>query len=270
MNDKIGTIVSPCDRNLTVFLGGAGMVGGYNQEFVDVLTEAGICKSVYGRYNTRIPILEATIGQIEGSEMLGDAPSVMYYNDMSILRDAYAFDPETQQWLYKMGPDPKNWVSLGKDNRLFRIATRGNYSLSAIGVSDQVPSREATFNFIGYSWGAVIAALSARYHALAGYEVDTLALVGPPIEQSLMDWVRSMPNIKNVIVVNLSDQGDPIYAGMDDLELIGAVPTLIDQMSKSQDSGNFQGHFYYSGDGSSDSRRRKEDLVARLKSQGLN
>lgn len=245
------------------------MVGGYNQEFVEVLTEAGICKSVYGRYNTQLPALQATTGQLGGYEMLGDAPSVMYYNDMSILRDAYAFDPETQQWRYKMGPDPKHWIPLGKDNRLFRIATRGNYSLSAIGVAEQVPSREATFNFIGYSWGAVIAALSARYHALAGHEIDTLALIGPPIENSLMDWIISMPNIKNIIVVDLSEQGDPIYAGMSDLELTRAVPTLIDQMSKSQSSGNFQGHFYYSGDGSTESRRRKEDLVSLLKSQGL-
>jgi len=255
---------------LTVFLGGAGMLGGYNQEFVDVLTEAGICKSVYGRYNTRIPLLEATIGQIEGSEMLGDAPSVMYYNDMSILRDAYTFDPENQQWLYKLGPDNRSWIPLGKDSRLFRIAARGDYSLSTIGVSEQIPSRAATFNFIGYSWGAVIAALSARYHAFAGHEVDTLALVGPPIEQSLMDWVKSMPNIKNVIVVNLSEQGDPIYSGMSDMELISAVPTLFSQMPKSERSGPFQGHFYYSGSGTPESRGRKENLVAQLKAQGLN
>lgn len=132
--------------------------------------------------------------------------------------------------LYKIGPDNRSWIPLGKDNRLYRIVAQGDYSLRAIGVSEQILSRAATFNSIGYSWGGVIAALSARYHALAGDEVDKLALVGPPIEQSLMDWVKSMPNIKNVIVVNLSEQGDPIYAGMSDMELISAVPTLFSQM----------------------------------------
>lgn len=269
MSENVGEITKNCGESLTVFLGGAGMMGGYNAEFVDVLTEAGICRSVYGRYNSKIPIVKGITGQGEGLEMYGDAASVIIYNGMPIARDAYEFDEDGHRWLYKMGPDESNWIPLIEDPRLFRIATRGDYSLPSLGVANQIPKKEDKFNFIGYSWGVIIAALSARYHALAGHEVDTLALIGAPVEQSLLDWVHSMPNIKNVIVINLVEHSDPIYAGMSDSALIASTATLASQMKSSAESGDYQGHFYYSGDGTQISVQRKQELVVRLIERGL-
>lgn len=115
------------------------------------------------------------------------------------------------------------------------------------------------------SWGAVIACLSARFHALAGHEMDTLALIGAPVNPSLLNWVQEMPNIKNVIVKNLTEFGDPIYASISDIELIGCIPELFRTMNAEPKVG----HFYYSGDGSAKSIQRKRHLVQQLMSQEL-
>ena len=258
-----GNVVSPCGRSLTVFLGGAGMNGGYNEEFMTVFREANICNPHYGDYSG-----VGWADDIGGGagDMGGDAASVVFYNDMSILRDIYHWDGE--RYLYKMGPNSENWIPLEEEPRLMRIAQNGNYSLPALGVSDPIPRQEDRFNFVGYSWGAVIACLSARYHALAGHEIDTLAIIGAPIERSLLDWVKSMPNIKNVIVKNLTAQGDPIFAGMTDTQLIASVPELVRTM-ESDPTVPQNGHFFYSGSGTARSMQRKRALTAELMGQGL-
>jgi len=65
-----------------------------------------------------------------------------------------------------------------------------------------------------------------------------------------MDRLNSTDGIINVSVINLSSQGDPISAGMNDLEIISSVPKLVGQMS----SGS--GHFYYSPSGATGYNRR--------------
>lgn len=48
--DEVGNIISECGQSLTAFLGGAGMRGGYNDEFMVLLSEAGICNPRWGNY----------------------------------------------------------------------------------------------------------------------------------------------------------------------------------------------------------------------------
>jgi len=90
--------------------------------------------------------------------------------------------------------------------------------------------------------------------------VDNLVLVGSPINRDLYDAVKSHPNIKNVIDIDLSPVGDPIKPGMTDWEMTQKFPRLVSQM------WGKTGHFYYSGEGPEFDARRDElarDLVAR-------
>jgi hypothetical protein len=95
-------------------------------------------------------------------------------------------------------------------------------------------------NLIGYSWGGVIVAHQAIASAKKGVPVDNVVLVGAPVNKSMLDRLNAMDGIGKVTVVNLKSKGDPIYAGMSDIEILDAVPKLIDQMSAAT------GHFYFS------------------------
>jgi hypothetical protein len=64
-------------------------------------------------------------------------------------------------------------------------------------------------------------------------------LIGSPISADYLKTIQSTPNINNVIVVNLTAHGDPIYAGMSDLTLAANAFTLAGQMPAET------GHFYY-------------------------
>lgn len=61
---------------------------------------------------------------VGGVDMVADAASVVFYNDMNIPRSAYVFDG--QDWLYKAGQDPSLWVPLEQSPSLMRIARNGN------------------------------------------------------------------------------------------------------------------------------------------------
>ena len=89
-----------------------------------------------------------------------------------------------------------------------------------------------------------------------------LVLIGSPINNSLLQAVQNNPNIKKVIILNLGEFGDPIYAGMTDWELVNNALKLKDQMKAGS------GHFYYSIDGEIGSNRRKF-LAKKLFSLGL-
>jgi len=138
-----------------------------------------------------------------------------------------------------------------------------NFSLQKLEVN-QIPPKNGQFNFVGYSWGAVIAARTALYYARGNTKIDNLVLIGAPINASLLLAVRSNPNIKNVIVKNLTQYGDPIYAGMSDIELINAVPKLASQMR----SGKGEGHFYYAIEGA-EGKARRHMLAHSLANGGL-
>jgi hypothetical protein len=76
--------------------------------------------------------------------------------------------------------------------------------------------------------------------------------------------LRSNPNIGSVHTIDLTAQGDPIHAGMSDLELLTSLPKLIYQFG----SGEANGHFYYAGEGPVGDQRR-QDLANQIRASGL-
>jgi hypothetical protein len=97
------------------------------------------------------------------------------------------------------------------------------------------------FNLIGYSYGSLLAAQTANFYAKQGHVVDHLILIGSPIDIDFLKALRAQTNIKRVVVVDLKDKGDLIYAGISQLELTKVAPTLGEQMNRQQG----EGHFYY-------------------------
>lgn len=109
----------------------------------------------------------------------------------------------------------------------------------------------AQFNLIGYSYGSVIAAQVAMKYANGGTKVNHVVLIGSPISKPFLVRLESNKNISRVVVVNLVNQGDPIAAGMSDLDIIVSSPLLVIQMPKSE------GHFYFAGSDKKSDERRK-------------
>ncbi|MCP3022027.1 alpha/beta hydrolase [Cupriavidus basilensis] len=124
---------------------------------------------------------------------------------------------------------------------------------------------EATqFNLIGYSYGSLLAAQTAWSYARAGHVIDHLVLVGSPIEAGFLGDLRGHKGIRKTTVINLTEHGDPIYAGMPWAELALAAPLLGKQMIS--DKG--EGHFYYAHV-VPDSLRRWAALAQRVAAEGL-
>lgn len=120
------------------------------------------------------------------------------------------------------------------------------------------------FNLIGYSYGSLLAAQTANFYAKAGFKVDHLVLVGSPIDSEFLFKLRAYRNIGKITVIDLKEQGDPIYAGMTQLELLASVPRLGQDML----AGKGEGHFYY-GHVTPDSPRRWAELAKRIHDAGL-
>ena len=117
-------------------------------------------------------------------------------------------------------------------------------------------------NLVGYSHGSIVASQVALALAAGGQRVDNLVLIGAPINKSLLDAVSKDPYIGRVHVFNLTGQGDPIYAGMSDAEIVRSLPTLVGQMAE----GN--GHFYYAP-ATEDGNARRSQLAKEIKDKGL-
>jgi hypothetical protein len=124
----------------------------------------------------------------------------------------------------------------------------------------QVGGRQ--FNLLGYSYGSNVAAQVAVTYARGGTAVDNLVLIGSPIGDDYLKTLRAEPNIRNVVVVNLTDKGGPIRAGMSNASLIGSAPTLGKQMLQSE------GHFYYAPDTPA-AQVRRDALAEYLYRRGL-
>lgn len=119
------------------------------------------------------------------------------------------------------------------------------------------------FNLVGYSYGSLIVAqVAIKYARRHGGFVDHLVLIGAPIAAGFLAELRAEWRIRHVVVIDLTERGDPIYAGMTLGELLFAAPVLAAQL---QDS---EGHFWYSrGDEVGNARRR--ELAQRLYDMGL-
>jgi len=126
------------------------------------------------------------------------------------------------------------------------------------------------FNLIGYSYGGLQAAQGAIDYADKGGTVDNLVLMGAPVEPGFLKKLKSHPNIKSVKIIDLPERGDPIKAGMSDLDVLGSLPKLgVDSLRNYwNDNKDNIGHFYYSGNGVESQRRRRE-LARKLFRDGL-
>jgi pimeloyl-ACP methyl ester carboxylesterase len=120
------------------------------------------------------------------------------------------------------------------------------------------------FNLVGYSYGSLLAAQTANSYARSGHIVNHLVLIGSPIDSNFLAVLKGNALIKKVIVIDLKQYGDPIYAGIPQLELAQAATTLGEQMLRNKG----EGHFYYAHV-IADSARRWKELAGRLYAEGL-
>ncbi|WP_417506696.1 hypothetical protein [Marinomonas gallaica] len=266
------------NKGLTVFLGGAGMNGNYQDDMVKALRAAGIANPVYGNYsgwanNIEKPNFFPTY--VDSADTLADASAVLFYNqdynDPIALQLVNTNDCKIEGSRSIFGLVLNSYSgrnARGEDCPQYTI----RYELSTPRPTDfslhnldirQLPPSSGQFNFIGYSWGAVIAARSSIYHSIQGKTIDHLVLIGAPINKSLLTAVRTNKRIKKVIVINLTEQGDEIYAGMSDNEIINTVPVMKNQMQV----GDI-GHFYYAGENPEGSQKRLR-LANKLYRAGL-
>lgn len=102
-------------------------------------------------------------------------------------------------------------------------------------------AKEGQFNLIGYSYGSLLAAQTANFYANRGNIVDHLVLIGSPIDGDFLAKLRINKNIRCVLIIDLTDKGDLLHAGMTQLEIAQAIPTLGRQFG----SRKADGHFYY-------------------------
>ena len=117
-------------------------------------------------------------------------------------------------------------------------------------------------NLVGYSYGSLVAAHVAMTRVKKGGTVDNLVLIGSPISKEFLNTLRKTEGIRNVIVKNLTQHGDPIYAGMSGAEVVMSSFTLARQMPSGE------GHFYYAPNTAIGTERRK-DLGWELYDAGL-
>jgi hypothetical protein len=125
------------------------------------------------------------------------------------------------------------------------------------------------FNLVGYSYGAVISAQIAIDYANKGGRVDNLALIGSPISQEFLSQLQSHPNIHSVHVMDLTEKGDDIKAGMSTTDLLSSVPGLAVDFAKGEILGKKEGHFYYSPDEEPLAPERHQELADKLFDLGL-
>lgn len=266
------------DQGLTVFLGGAGMVGSYNEDMVAALKEAGVANPVFGNYSSLITGLDSYVPSL--IDMLGDASAVALYNQdendpvvleygelqkctygSEYIEKKYLFGLITIRQYDKVECTPTDDLLAIKLSRDLKTVKATDFSLDQIGINKPLPV-VGQFNIIGYSWGAVIAARTAIFHARKGVTVNNLVLIGAPINASLKNAVSSHPKILNTHIIDLVSQGDPIYAGMTDKEIVDSALKLGNQMPTAE------GHFYYSGDNPA-GRERRRQLAKSLHAKGL-
>lgn len=91
-----------------------------------------------------------------------------------------------------------------------------------------------------------------------------MVLIGSPIDSHFLAMLRKHKNIKKVSIINLTQHGDPIYAGMPFSELAINSPEVGLQMF----NGKGEWHFYYAHV-VSDSPRRWAELAKRINNEGL-
>lgn len=159
----------------------------------------------------------------------------------------------------------RNFASAG----MFIDALRAGTTLRQEDPGDWVlaPPPRATsgpLNLIGYSYGSLIAAQTAAFHARLGFTVDHLVLIGSPIAPEFLARLRAHPRIGRVTVIDLAEHDDPIRAGMSQADLTLAAPKLARQMVAQRGEGHF--HLAHTG---AEAQARWAALARRLVENGL-
>ena len=131
-------------------------------------------------------------------------------------------------------------------------------------ISSGMTGEAKQFNLIGYSYGSLLAAQTAWSYARNGHTIDHLVLIGSPIDGDFLKDLKGHRNISKVTVIDLTDHGDPIYAGMSEMELLASAPRLAKQFA----GGKGEGHFYYAHV-VKDSPERWASLAKRIAAEGL-
>lgn len=275
---NVGQVCVNCIKNnLTVFLGGAGMVGAYNQDMIDALEENGINNAHYGNFSSLPKGMDKNI--LPFLDNLADANAVVFYNQSpddpivveygelckksssaQVVEENNIFGVKIKKFDRVAYECESSSLFAIKISRNINFIKKASFSLSDLEINQDVPN--GMFNLIGYSWGSIIAARSALYYAEHQTKIDNLVLIGSPINKSLLMAVRENPLIKKVWVINLTIHGDPIYAGISDEELVNVAPLLATQMLDGV------GHFYYSGD-NQEGKKRRRNLAKQLYGYGL-
>ncbi|MDC6237015.1 thioesterase domain-containing protein [Ralstonia solanacearum] len=131
-------------------------------------------------------------------------------------------------------------------------------------ISSGMTAEAKQFNLIGYSYGSLLAAQTAWSYARNGHTIDHLVLVGSPIDGDFLKDLKGHRNIGKVTVIDLTEHGDPIYAGMSEAELLVGAPLLAKQFAAKKG----EGHFYYAHV-VKDSPERWSSLAKRIVAAGV-
>jgi pimeloyl-ACP methyl ester carboxylesterase len=124
------------------------------------------------------------------------------------------------------------------------------------------------FNMIGYSYGSLLAAQTANFYAYNGHIVDHLVLIGSPIDKDFLGYLEGQRNIRKVVIKDLKEYGDPIFAGISQFRLFANGLTVARQMKKTRETGEGVGHFYYAS-ATAEGARRRRDLARFIYRNGL-
>jgi hypothetical protein len=252
-----GDTKHPAPKGLTVYLGGAGMDGEYIIDQIRVFR---------GKpYLMNVEAGKFTFGTI------GDVAILLRYLDRHKTSDL----PPIKELKKAVLPVIKKlWERRNDSLTSYVKIPSGRYevdwSLKEIGVRQSMPSR-GQFNLIGYSFGSLIAAQSAIYYADKGKTVNHLVLIGSPISKSFLEELKNHKNIGKVIIRNLKQYGDPIYAGMPKSELtenFDTITKLITQFVSCDGEETGKGHFYYAP-GDKRGQTRRAELAADIYKEGL-
>jgi hypothetical protein len=91
-------------------------------------------------------------------------------------------------------------------------------------------------------------------------------LIGSPIDDGFLTKLRANPRIKRVVIINLTAEGDDIYAGISQPLLL--TPGFMEKIVANMLAGKGEGHFYY-GHAVPDLNARLKTLAEYIASKGV-
>ncbi|MTI08603.1 hypothetical protein [Curvivirga aplysinae] len=142
-----------------------------------------------------------------------------------------------------------------------------NHLTSGFHFPIQLPVKRNTqqLNLIGYSYGSIKASQDAMILIEKGIYIDHLVLIGSPINENFLQALKKLLPNDRLIILDLNEYEDPLYAGMSDIEIFLSLPKLIYQLFAPSEA---IGHYLYIDVGPQGQKMRDE-LSQRLKMAGV-